>query len=237
MPNLVTVPVGSPTARSPSSTARDGSAQFIADVAGYYLPGTPKATGTFQSRRTGPDPRHPQVSAAGSAADAHGLVHGPRRQRRTTGRCLQPDGNIAAVLRVRDRLRVRYTATQRLQPELRRGQTCQTWSQFAVGPMTARSRCSTGPRASRIHRRPRRVLPPVGSIPTNSDNPAGAAVTHRDCSPGGVKAASCAGNGGAPAVAPCPGALLHSSRSGRLSTWAVAGLLPPGPNRESRRSR
>ncbi len=52
VPNLVTVPVGS-DGKVTIFNSSDGSAQFIADIAGYYLPGTPKASGTFKT--VGPD--------------------------------------------------------------------------------------------------------------------------------------------------------------------------------------
>lgn len=48
VPNLVTVPVGS-DGKVTILNRSDGSAQFIADVAGYYLPGTPTATGSFKA--------------------------------------------------------------------------------------------------------------------------------------------------------------------------------------------
>lgn len=52
VPNLVTVPVGS-DGKVTIFNSSEGSAQFIADIAGYYLPGTPKASGTFKT--VGPD--------------------------------------------------------------------------------------------------------------------------------------------------------------------------------------
>lgn len=47
-PNLVTVPVGT-DGRVTLFNRSDGTAQLIADVAGYYLPGTPATSGAFQS--------------------------------------------------------------------------------------------------------------------------------------------------------------------------------------------
>ena len=52
VPNLVTVPVGS-DGKVTIFNSSGGSAQFVADIAGYYLPGTPKASGTFKA--VGPD--------------------------------------------------------------------------------------------------------------------------------------------------------------------------------------
>lgn len=48
VPNLVTVPVGA-NGKVALFNASAGSAHLIADVAGYYLPGTPTATGAFKA--------------------------------------------------------------------------------------------------------------------------------------------------------------------------------------------
>ncbi len=48
VPNLVTVPVGA-NGRVTLYNASDKAAHLIADVAGYYLPGTPTATGAFKA--------------------------------------------------------------------------------------------------------------------------------------------------------------------------------------------
>jgi hypothetical protein len=48
VPNLVTVPVGA-DGKVTLFNRSAGTAQLIADVAGYYLPGTPSATGAFQA--------------------------------------------------------------------------------------------------------------------------------------------------------------------------------------------
>jgi hypothetical protein len=48
VPNLVTVPVGA-DGKVTLFNRSAGTAQLIADVAGYYLPGKPSATGAFQA--------------------------------------------------------------------------------------------------------------------------------------------------------------------------------------------
>jgi hypothetical protein len=48
VPNLVTVPVGA-DGKVTLFNRSSGTTQFIADVAGYYLPGTPTATGAFRA--------------------------------------------------------------------------------------------------------------------------------------------------------------------------------------------
>ena len=48
VPNLVTVPVGA-NGKVALFNSSSGSSQLIADVAGYYLPGTPTATGAFKA--------------------------------------------------------------------------------------------------------------------------------------------------------------------------------------------
>ena len=48
VPNLVTVPVGA-RGRVALFNGSAGSTEFIADIAGYYLPGTPTAAGAFKS--------------------------------------------------------------------------------------------------------------------------------------------------------------------------------------------
>lgn len=48
VPNLVTVPVGA-NGKVALFNASSGSSHLIADVAGYYLPGTPTATGAFKA--------------------------------------------------------------------------------------------------------------------------------------------------------------------------------------------
>ncbi|MCU1531804.1 MAG: hypothetical protein JWO49_1375 [Arthrobacter sp.] len=48
VPNMVTVPVGA-DGKVTLFNRSSGTAQFIADVAGYYLPGTPSLTGAFKA--------------------------------------------------------------------------------------------------------------------------------------------------------------------------------------------
>jgi hypothetical protein len=48
VPNLVTVPVGA-DGKVTLFNRSSGTTQFIADVAGYYLPGTPTASGAFRA--------------------------------------------------------------------------------------------------------------------------------------------------------------------------------------------
>jgi hypothetical protein len=48
VPNLVTVPVGA-DGKVALLNSSGGTSQFIADVAGYYLPGTPTASGAFKA--------------------------------------------------------------------------------------------------------------------------------------------------------------------------------------------
>ncbi len=69
VPNLVTVPVGS-DGKVTIFNRSNGSAQFIADVAGYYLPGTPSVTGSFKA--VAPDRIFDtrKTSAAGVGKDA-----------------------------------------------------------------------------------------------------------------------------------------------------------------------
>ena len=82
VPNLVTVPVGS-NGKVALFNRSSGTAHLIADVAGYYLPGTPTATGAFKA--VGPtrilDTRNTFSVAADSpvsvlVAGAHGVPAG-----------------------------------------------------------------------------------------------------------------------------------------------------------------
>jgi hypothetical protein len=82
VPNLVTVPVGS-DGKVTLFNSSSGTSQLIADVAGYYLPGTPTVTGAFKA--VGPtrifDTRSTQPVAADSAvsvqvAGANGVPTG-----------------------------------------------------------------------------------------------------------------------------------------------------------------
>ena len=82
VPNLVTVPVGS-DGKVTLFNSSSGTSQLIADVAGYYLPGTPTATGAFKA--VGPtrilDTRNTKPVAADSAvsvqvAGANGVPTG-----------------------------------------------------------------------------------------------------------------------------------------------------------------
>ena len=84
VPNLVTVPVGA-NGRVTLFNRSSGTAQLIADVAGYYLPGTPTATGAFKA--VGPvrvlDTRNASPAATDSAvsfqvAGARGVPAGAR---------------------------------------------------------------------------------------------------------------------------------------------------------------
>ncbi|BCW72680.1 polysaccharide lyase [Arthrobacter sp. NicSoilB8] len=82
VPNLVTVPVGS-DGKVTLFNSSPGTSQLIADVAGYYLPGTPTVTGAFKA--VGPtrilDTRNTKTVAANSAvsfqvAGANGVPTG-----------------------------------------------------------------------------------------------------------------------------------------------------------------
>ncbi|GAA2128336.1 hypothetical protein GCM10009825_07550 [Arthrobacter humicola] len=82
VPNLVTVPVGS-DGKVTLFNSSSGTSQLIADVAGYYLPGTPTATGAFKA--AGPtrilDTRNTAPVAANTAvsvqvAGANGVTTG-----------------------------------------------------------------------------------------------------------------------------------------------------------------
>ncbi|MGY3317662.1 hypothetical protein [Arthrobacter sp. TE12232] len=82
VPNLVTVPVGS-DGKVTLFNSSSGTSQLIADVAGYYLPGTPTATGAFKA--VGPtrilDTRNTEPVAANTAvsvqvAGANGVTTG-----------------------------------------------------------------------------------------------------------------------------------------------------------------
>ena len=96
-----------------------GTSQLIADVAGYYLPGTPTATGAFKA--VGPtrilDTRNTEAGRAGF----RGVRPGRRRQRgphRCPGSRLQPHRHLAQVLRLHHRLPERFSTAQSVQPEL-----------------------------------------------------------------------------------------------------------------------
>jgi hypothetical protein len=67
VPNLVTVPVGA-DGKVTLFNRSGGTAQLIADVAGYYLPGTPTAPGSFKA--IGPARALDTRNAAAAAADA-----------------------------------------------------------------------------------------------------------------------------------------------------------------------
>ncbi|CAI3803143.1 hypothetical protein [Pseudarthrobacter sp. MM222] len=67
VPNLVTVPVGA-DGKVTLFNRSGGTAQLIADVAGYYLPGTPTAPGAFKA--IGPTRALDTRNAAAAAADA-----------------------------------------------------------------------------------------------------------------------------------------------------------------------
>jgi hypothetical protein len=79
VPNLVTVPVGADGKVSVFNRSA-GTTHFIADVAGYYLPGTPTATGAFQAlgpvrvldTRTGA-PAATDSTVSFQVAGAHGI--------------------------------------------------------------------------------------------------------------------------------------------------------------------
>ncbi|BAS13653.1 hypothetical protein AHiyo8_19560 [Arthrobacter sp. Hiyo8] len=119
VPNLVTVPVG-PDGKVTLFNRSSGTTQLIADVSGYYLPGTASAPGAFSpSLRRGcwtraPPPRFPGLFS----------LLPSRRSGRDSYRCfcrsVQPDRHRPTILRIHQRLRLRHTTPERLERELRR---------------------------------------------------------------------------------------------------------------------